>query len=578
MYLTAGAALCIYGTMASLQRYTSKGQTYWRLVESKRVNGKPRLFVLAHLGTADTLYARLTQAPDQPIKSKVFSCGGVVALMQIASELNLVPIIDRHVCKRTQGISVGTYLLLAAINRCLAPCSKNRIASWYQKTSLPRWLKIPPGALSSQRFWDHMEYVDQEAIGRIEEDVVRRLIDHFRIDPASLAFDCTNFDTCIDTATPSELAQRGHAKSKRTDLRVVGLALLVSRDFHIPLFSEVYPGNRHDAKSFAEALRTLAERIALFERNCEAITLVFDKGNNSEANQELLDRTRYHFVGSLTPTQYPDLLAIPLKNFSALKEPRFAGTKVFRTTKAVFGVTRTIMVTWSQTLYEKQVRGIEQGLAKRRRRLTQLAVQLRRSQRPQARGKGYTETSLAKRVQAILTGQHMKNLLDVKITRVRSRLRLSYRTNAGHYRYLKEIVLGKRILFTDRQEWSSEAIVEAYRGQSAVEQAFRRMKNPFFIRWSPQWHWTDSKIRVHALYCLLALTLGGLLQRQLHQKGITISIETMFRELNDICEVQNFYLAEKMGRPRSVTTLTELNDLQKQMYQALALEGLSSRT
>lgn len=563
--------------MASLQRYTSKGQTYWRLVESKRIHGKPKLFVIAHLGTADKLCERLTQTPDQPLKSKVFSFGGVAALMQIASELNLVATIDRHAAKRDQGISVGTYLLLAAINRCLAPCSKNRIAPWYEKTSLPRWLKIPAEALSSQRFWDHMDYLDSAAIHQIEEDLVRRLVEHFKIDPSSLFFDCTNFDTFIATATPSKLAQRGHAKSKRTDLRVVGLALLVSRDFHIPLFSQLYPGNRHDAKSFAEALKILTERIALFEQSCETITLVFDKGNNSEANQELLDQTRYHFVGSLTPTQYPDLLKIPRKKFEDLQDPRFVGTRVFRTRREVFGMARTIVVTCSQTLLEKQVRGIEQELAKRRRQLRQLAVKLRRSQGSKARGKGYSAASLAKRVQAILTGQHMKKLLEVKITKKRRTLALSYHTRVGHYRYLKEIVLGKRILFTDREDWSSAAIVDAYRGQSHVEDAFRYMKDPFFVSWSPQWHWTDSKIRVHALYCLLALTLCGLLQRTLHQKGIRVSWETMLRELNDISEVQNFYLTTTRGRPRAVTTLTELNDLQKQMYQALALDSLRSR-
>lgn len=563
--------------MASLQRYTSKNQTYWRLVESKRINGKPRLFVIAHLGTADKLCEWLAQAPDRPLKSKVFSFGGVAALMQIASELNLVAIIDRHAPKRDQGISVGTYLLLAAVNRCLAPCSKNRIAPWYEKTSLPRWLKIPAERLSSQRFWDHMNYLDGEAIRRIEEDLAHRLVEHFRIDPSSLFFDCTNFDTFIDTATPSELAQRGHAKSKRRDLRVVGLALLVSRDFHIPLFSQVYPGNRHDAKSFAEALKILTERMALFEQSCETITLVFDKGNNSEANQELLDQTRYHFVGSLTPTHYPDLLKIPRKEFEDLADPRFAGTKVLRTRREVFGAVRTIVVTWSQTLFEKQARGIEQELVKRRRRLRDLSVKLRRSQGSKARGKGYTEASLSKRVQAILTGQHMKKLLEVKIIKKSSTLALSYRTHARHYRHLKEIVLGKRILFTDREDWSSEAIVDAYRGQSHVEEAFRYMKDPFFVSWSPQWHWTDSKIRVHALYCLLALTLCGLLQRTLHQKGIAVSWETMLRELGDISEVQNFYLTAKRGRPRAVTTLTELNDLQKQMVQALALDSLRSR-
>jgi hypothetical protein len=38
------------------------------------------------------------------------------------------------------------------------------------------------------------------------------------------------------------------------------------------------------------------------------------------------------------------------------------------------------------------------------------------------------------------------------------------------------------------------------------------MKNPHFLGWSPMFHWTDSKIRVHAFYCVSALTLTSLSQ------------------------------------------------------------------
>src|SRR5208337_4781374 len=99
--------------------------------------------------------------------------------------------------------------------------------------------------------------------------------------------------------------------------------------------------------------------------------------------------------------------------------------------------------------------------------------------------------------------------------------------------------LGKTLLFTDNADWSNEEIVLGYRAQHHIETAFRDMKNPHFLGWSPMFHqarpsrldtaklasfnfvlirqcpgacsgvvyWTDSKIRVHAFYCVLALTL-----------------------------------------------------------------------
>jgi len=79
-----------------------------------------------------------------------------------------------------------------------------------------------------------MDYMDQQAIAKIEGALTQRLIDHFKIDRQTLLFDATNFDTFIDTRTNSDLAPRGKAESKRKDLRIVGLALLVSTDFHAP--------------------------------------------------------------------------------------------------------------------------------------------------------------------------------------------------------------------------------------------------------------------------------------------------------------------------------------------------------
>ena len=51
--------------MASLMAKTVRGHTYWQIVESRRLNGKPRPIVLAHLGKADDLLRRLQHA-DRP--------------------------------------------------------------------------------------------------------------------------------------------------------------------------------------------------------------------------------------------------------------------------------------------------------------------------------------------------------------------------------------------------------------------------------------------------------------------------------------------------------------------------------
>jgi transposase len=562
--------------MASIQRKIIHGRPYYYLVESRRVNGRPRPVVVQYLGTADRLLQRLQQPHGEPVRARLAQFGGVAALYDLAQQLRLVELIDQHVPKRHQGPSVGQYLLVASINRCLAPTSKRQMPAWLGTTPLPRWLGLSAQQFSAQRFWDNMELLGEDEISAISEALTRRLLETFQLDVNSLIFDCTNFDTFIDTETPSRLPQRGHAKSKREDLRIVGLALLVSVDFHVPLSWKVYPGNQHDSLSFHQALEELTRRYQVLARDCQSITLVFDKGNNSASNQEILDASGFHFVGSLVPTHYSDLLAIPLKKFEPLNDVRLQPVQALRLSREVWGQERTLVVTFSSELQRKQIRGIEQHLGKKRRALEELQARLRRSQMPGARGKGYTRESLEKQVKEICSGQHIARILHVAVTEQGKNLKLTYHTDAAAFARIKQ-QLGKRILFTDQKDWSNEQIVLSYRSQSHVEDAFRSMKDPHFLGWEPMFHWTDSKIRVHALYCVLALTMGSLLQRRAANNGLALSMQTLFKALSGIQEVTNLFPAAgkpgSPGRPQLKTTLTEMDPTQQALYRLFALDS-----
>jgi len=155
-------------------------------------------------------------------------------------------------------------------------------------------------------------------------------------------------------------------------------------------------------------------------------------------------------------------------------------------------------------------------------------------------------------------------------------LKLTYHTDASAYLQIKEHQLGKRILFTDQHGWSNEQIVLAYRSQSQVEDAFADMKDPHFLGWEPMFHWTDSKIRVHAFYCVLALVLGSLLQRRASQNGLSLSLQALFKALTGIQEVTNVYPAAgkpgSPGRPRLQTTLTEMDPTQQALFGLFDLD------
>ena len=264
----------------------------------------------------------------------------VAALFDLAEQIGLVPLIDARLPKRDQGLSVGQYLLLAAINRATHPTSKTRLADWYQRTVLTRLLPAAASQLSSQAFWNHLSSVTEADIQAIEDQLSQRLVERFALSLRMLVYDGTNFFTYINTTNPATLPARGHNKQKRTDLRQVNLGMLVSTDFHIPLFHKVYTGNVNDVTEFKTITEELRVRYTQLARNCEHITLIFDKGNNSpEAFATLDEQTGFHFIGSLVPTQHADLLAIPRR--SSIAWPASGSRIVWPTARAKWSSARS---------------------------------------------------------------------------------------------------------------------------------------------------------------------------------------------------------------------------------------------
>lgn len=568
--------------MASLTKKKIGGQVYYYARECRRVEGRPKIVWQKYLGRADDIVAALTQPhPARPLpqpsrEGVVTELGGVAALYDLAQRLDLVGTIDRHAPKRGTGPSVGTYLVVSAINRCLDPRSKAALGEWFERTILRRLLDVTSRQLSSQRYWDNMDRVSEKAIAAIEAELAARVVEAFDLDLRRLLFDGTNFFTFIDSFNErSDLAQRGKSKEGRAALRLVGLALLVTADFHVPLFHRTYAGNQNDSKTFGQLSAELAERCQALGRGVEHLTLIFDKGNNSQANLDTVADSPFHFVGSLVPTQHPSLLAIPRSRFRSLAGHGFEGVRVYRTRYEVFGHDYTVVVAHNENLFVAQAKSLLRQIGRRQQWLGELATQLERWRRGEVRGgKAPTVEGVRKKIQAWLKAQHLKELFEVDVRPYQKHLpvlRYSFRQKA--WEELQTRLLGKTILFTDNHDWSNAEIVSAYRSQYYIEDAFRGMKDPHHIALRPQFHWTDQKIRVHVFICVLALLLASLLRRELHAKGIDLSLRRMLDLLDGIREMVMFFPPEeKGGEPILRTTLTAMSAEQRQIYEALRLE------
>ncbi|MGB9073462.1 MAG: IS1634 family transposase [Terriglobales bacterium] len=562
--------------MPSLTPKVIDGHTYYYARYCQRVHGKPKVVRTVYLGKIEDMVAaaEATRQPPHPLETVVAAFGDVAALWHIAERLELVSLLNSVLpAKRQQGLSCGHYLLLAAINRAVAPTSKLQFADWYRQTILTRLLPADSAWLSSQNFWNHMDLVTADHIAACEEQMSRRLIERLQLDLRALVYDGTNFFTYINTRTPAELPQRGHNKQKRGDLRQVSLGLLVSTDFHIPLLHWVYAGNVADSVEFRSITEELAAHYRELSQTCQHITLIFDKGNNCEQAFDTLAATPFHFVGSLVPSQHTDLLAIPRARFRAVTDPRLEGVEVCRTEKNVFGRSHTVVVTFNQHLLDGQMQGLTANLNKARGKLRQLQQQLRRWREGKLKGKRPTLAGVENQVRSICSAQHLKSLLKTHLKEVRRGLELSFSTDQAALDRLCRVQLGKTILFTDNADWSDEEIVLAYRSQYHIEDAFKQMKNPHFLHWSPMFHWTDSKIRVHAFYCVLALTLSSVLQRELWRQGEQLSINRLLEILGEIRETLVIYPRRQgQHRNQSATCLSRMNPLQQRLFSLLNLQ------
>jgi transposase len=558
--------------MPSLTKKLIGGRPYYYLRECQRVHGKPKIVWTHYVGPPERLVERLMR--PEPLHVTLHEFAASAAVYDIAQTLQLVETIDRHVPKRgTHGPSVGQYLAVAAFNRCVAPRSKARLGDWYRKTALRRLLPMGTGQLTSQRFWDNMDRVGEAEIVAIERDLSATAVSRFGLDLRCLLFDATNFFTFVDSFNlRTDLPQRGHSKEGRDNLRIVGLALLVTSDGDVPLFHHTYAGNQHDAVTFHSVADELAERCRRLAQGACDVTLVFDKGNNSSDNFQNVENGPYHFVGSLVPSQHPDLLAVPRRQMRRLDATRLPTVWSYRTRKVVFGVERTILCTFNEPLFDAQRKTLRREIHKRQRQLQELQRWLDTARKRRG-GKRATVEGVRKRVDAILAARHMKDLFSVKVSgRPGGVPSLRFRFLEQSWKGLCATLLGKTILFTDRDSWPDENIVLAYRAQSHVEAAFRRMKDPRFLTFRPTFHWTDQKLRVHAFYCVVALMIVSLLRRKLAQAGMQLSAATIIDKLADVRELILVYPGPAQASDVFTrTTLSELDSLQRQMIDALGI-------
>jgi Transposase DDE domain len=469
--------------MASIVHKTVGGQTYYYLREMARVGGKPKMISQRYLGKASDIEAAMDGAMAVPERSRHLALGDLAAVWSILERLGVAAIIDEVVGARRSdpAASVGTYIALAAANRVVKPCSKLGFAEWWATTAGDRWVRVPAAAMDHRRFWDAMHAIDADALVEIERRLVDKMVAEFGLDRSGLVLDMTNFASYIDSAHDrADIAQRGHAKQKRTDLRLVGLGLVVSTDGGIPICSHAYAGNKHDVTQFTDIVTEVVQRWGALAESSDELTLVYDAGQDSEANQAHIEATSLHFIGSLPPSDFPGLLAVSARRYRPVDPDTLSGE--------------------SPATFDLQWRVDPKAI-------TALAAER----------------------------------------------------------------FGKRILFSDHDDWPVAQVVAGYRSQFEVEGDFRQMKDPTSC---PSARCSTGPTTTSGSTPSTACSPSpwpGSCGRQAANAAMAMSVRELLDTLAGLQETVLLYPSTG-GRPKARRMLTETDPTQQRLYDLFGLD------
>ncbi len=536
--------------MVHLVKKRIKGNTYLYLEERIWINGKSKRLWQKYLGSENKVKDLvLVRSPDK-LRYKIFDFGGPLAIYDAAKYIGLVDIINKYTDKeREQGLTPGELFVLAVINRCIEPVSKDQIKNWFKHTVLTGYFKINPKILNSQTYWNHFRYFSDEIIEKIEEELNRVILSKYCTRNLFLHYDPTNFYTYIKEHKEDQIPRKGHSKDKRFDLNIVNLSLFCLNDYGLPLMHTTYNGNTQDAAHFKVVIPKFITRMKNLGYKIDDIIIVFDKGNHSKESFDYITDASLKFIASVRPSSYKYLLDIPLKEYTS-KKTKYNGKKIkyLKTSINFYGINYLGFVIFDLHKYKKACRVFWMNLEET---LNQLKLFIdNKLNIKKWRDKEKTEVKIRK-----IIGKKFGKIIEYQISGNDSDLKIKIFINRNKRKKYKN-KFGKSILITNLENWSDIDVINSYYHQYVIENVFKYLKCHDFLSIRPVYHWTDRSIKIHVFICVIGYLLLSLINMTLINSGIELSYKKFINELKRIKLIQ-------ISTPKSDKSFNKLGEFGK---------------
>ena len=569
--------------MASLVAKKKGNQLYYYVVESARVDGKPRIVHQAYLGTAEKLaeMVRDRSAPV-PLAATTREFGLPAALWAAAQQTGVWDLLHSLWPTPRSGPSPAHYLLLAAIHRICQPGPKTEVPDWYRSSILSTLWEFPEERFTSQAFWDAFEQIlpeGHEALSPADDPLEQaqlRLLGLWKekqlVSRRLLAYDTTNFYTYIASSNGrNQLAQRGHNKQGRHNLRQVGLSYVLDGEHGLSLCHHVYPGNVADVEEFSTMLTRITRMLDQNQIARQTVTLVLDKGSAALANTVALEEAGVGWISALPWNQAPaELRSRATEELPACSSAQ-PGVRAAAEKTLVHGREYLCVVKYSASFAGEQLHSLTTSLSRVLQSLRRLAMELKK---PKARSK---QEQIERKIHRWLSAPFLAELVRYQLQEQDGKWQLQFDFDSAALPQLLSQRLGRTVLLTNRMDWSAEQVVAGYGGQQSIERVFRGLKDGQWLGWDPMYHWTDRKIRIHAFYCMLGISLLQYVHQQAKAGWADLSVEQLLEELEQIKQFVLLYPPQgEKGPPRTAYVLSQQSLAQQALVKTLGLAAMAS--
>ena len=486
------------------------------IVESHRVNGKPRQTIVEYCGSAppgpmlDQLVAAAELRLDQlelQRQPQLFARQLDATWIETARERpndEPLPIADARRLHGEEQLLTGIHDVFGRLFDELQLeriwTSRHRVsAGVFRHTVLTR-LALPGEsklALATQwpatfgitptkveRIYRMMDALDDARIDRLRAliaDASTALLDHA---PQAVLMDLTTLAFASERA--DELRLKGYSKDGKPHRVQVVLALIQTPQ-GLPLDYRLFPGNTTDVTTLQTLATTLRDELGV-----NRVTVVCDAGMTSQANLDALANAGLDYVAGAR------LGTLSLKDLQVIDQSPH----------------------WQSTADDKRV--LDHRVGKRRLVLHHDPVRARKD--------AYARKADLAKAQEVIDGKRSAKRMRFLINRVQNP---QLNTVAIAKAELRDGLHG--VWTSHDVALSPHAIRSMYADLWRIEQSFRVLKHTMQVR--PVFHWTEPRVRAHVAICYTAFALLRVLRdryRTAHPDHPPLSEERLLAELRNV--------------------------------------------